>query len=60
MHYITHTYASTNLYNYACVLYMRKSLTLKEEISLAHAVHNRKGRELYTAVSDMYLTSVPT
>lgn len=60
MHYITHTYASTNLYNCTCVLYMRKPLTLKEEISLAHAVHNRKGRELYTAVSDMYLTSVPT
>lgn len=55
-----YTYVSTNFCNYAFAVYVCEEVIItKEETRLANAIHNRRGRELYTAVANKYLTSVP-
>lgn len=42
-----------------CSIYVcEEVINTKKETRMANAIHNRRGRELYTAVANKYLTSV--
>lgn len=57
---IMYTYVNINFCNYAFAVYVcEEVINTKEETRLVNAIHNRRGRELYTTVANKYITSVP-